>query len=155
MNREQIQHCKDVYDRMIQGAYDPADLQLAYQLITGDEMMVHVRAKRQAINAWHTYSFDATMLAVAPDNGSNLNHTHTESEVQISTSGDTETVTGSTVTNLTVEKNDPKMGHTESLVDLPIPFTDPAIPEQKKVTSRKKPTATKKRRTRKPKTDES
>lgn len=49
MNQKQIKYCKAVYERMMNGTYDPIELQTAFEHITGNKEPVQIRVKRGAI----------------------------------------------------------------------------------------------------------
>ena len=72
MTKKELDFCLKTYKRMMEGTYDPFDLQTAYELITGQKELVNVRVKRLAVYNYFQniykpeQSIDKTQLAVEP-----------------------------------------------------------------------------------------
>lgn len=61
MTKKDIKFCKEVYDRMVEGSYEPYKLDKAYRIITGDKSICNVTTKRLAVYNYFQYHHKDTV----------------------------------------------------------------------------------------------
>jgi hypothetical protein len=82
MTKKEIQYCKEVYERMLAGAYEPSSLTAAYVLISGDDTIQQLQVKKRTVYNYFQYHYvednavDSTLTGEKDIDTST--HTHTE-----------------------------------------------------------------------------